>query len=238
MISKGPWHLFDILLMEPDDETAYTGLARSIWCRGRYKMANEAFQNALNINGNNEVALAGIRKIMDPDGSKHDEQARGRDRALHPSSAPLAASMAPQAGMEKRQTAVKSKKLRLSETARQAEAVPVQIKKRASARLEDWAVKRSARRWRFAGVSTSAGERHDRPGHQKLDPGVPEKLRHHSQRRITSATWRSSPNTSRSRLLFPHRFPPGFLSSKRSLSASSTSPGILARCRRLLSNDA
>ncbi len=115
----------DILLMEPDDETAYTGLGQIYMVQGRYKLANEAFKNALNINGSNEVALAGIRRIMDPDGmegmiSKPEveaESALAEAKAIQKAavgaraSAPtVAAATAPRAGMEKRQSAVKVKK--------------------------------------------------------------------------------------------------------------------------------
>ena len=58
----------DILLMEPDDETAYTGLGQIYMVLGQFKRAHEAFQNALHINPDNQVALVGIRQIMDPDG--------------------------------------------------------------------------------------------------------------------------------------------------------------------------
>jgi tetratricopeptide (TPR) repeat protein len=58
----------DILLAEPDDETAYTGLGQIYMVLGQVKKAHEAFKNALDINSNNEVALLGIQKIMDPDG--------------------------------------------------------------------------------------------------------------------------------------------------------------------------
>ena len=58
----------DILLTEPDDETAYTGLGQIYLVLGQVKKAHEAFQNALHIDPYNEVALDGIQKIMDPDG--------------------------------------------------------------------------------------------------------------------------------------------------------------------------
>ncbi len=58
----------DILLAEPDDETAYTGLGQIYMVLGQLQKAHEAFKNALHINPNNEVALLGIQKIMDPDG--------------------------------------------------------------------------------------------------------------------------------------------------------------------------
>ena len=58
----------DIVLVEPDDETAYTGLGQIYMVQGQTKKANDAFQSALDINPHNEVAMMGIRKIMDPDG--------------------------------------------------------------------------------------------------------------------------------------------------------------------------
>jgi tetratricopeptide (TPR) repeat protein len=58
----------DILLMEPDDETAYTALGQTYLVLAQYKKAHDAFQNALDINPDNQVALYGIQKIMDPDG--------------------------------------------------------------------------------------------------------------------------------------------------------------------------
>ncbi len=105
----------DILLMEPDDETAYTGLGQIYMVQGRYKQANNAFQNALNINGDNQVALAGIRKIMDPDGlegmtSKPEIAAETYLPPPIPSAEPIIAATAPPADMAKRQSAVKVKK--------------------------------------------------------------------------------------------------------------------------------
>jgi tetratricopeptide (TPR) repeat protein len=58
----------DILLMEPDDETAYTALGQIYLVLGQYKRSHEAFRNALHINPDNQVAANGIQKIMDPDG--------------------------------------------------------------------------------------------------------------------------------------------------------------------------
>ena len=58
----------DIVLVEPDDETAYTGLGQIYMVLGQTKKAHDAFQNALQIDPNNEVAIMGIQKIMDPDG--------------------------------------------------------------------------------------------------------------------------------------------------------------------------
>jgi len=58
----------DILLMEPDDETAYTALGQVYLVLGQYRKAHEAFRNALHIDPDNQVAAIGIQKIMDPDG--------------------------------------------------------------------------------------------------------------------------------------------------------------------------
>ena len=60
----------DILLVEPDDETAYTNLGSIYLIQGQIQKAHEAFANALHINPDNEVALWGIHKIMDPDGAR------------------------------------------------------------------------------------------------------------------------------------------------------------------------
>ena len=58
----------DIVLMEPDDETAYDGMGSVYLIQGQTQKAREAFEIALQINPENEVALAGMKKIMDPDG--------------------------------------------------------------------------------------------------------------------------------------------------------------------------
>ncbi|OGW83810.1 MAG: hypothetical protein A3C47_01060 [Omnitrophica bacterium RIFCSPHIGHO2_02_FULL_51_18] len=57
----------DILLVEPDDEAAYTNLGRIYMILGDTQKAAECFQNALHINPDNEGALFGIEKIRDPD---------------------------------------------------------------------------------------------------------------------------------------------------------------------------
>ena len=111
----------DILLMEPDDETAYTGLGQIYMIQGRYKLAHESFKNALDINPDNQVALAGVRKIMDPDGlegmtSKTETETEPylKPAAIKP--APMRARIvpAPQADISKRQSAAKVKKGYLS----------------------------------------------------------------------------------------------------------------------------
>jgi len=57
----------DILLLEPDDETAYTGLGQCYLVTGDFPRAKEAYLNALQINANNETAALGLKKIADPD---------------------------------------------------------------------------------------------------------------------------------------------------------------------------
>ena len=111
----------DILLMEPDDETAYTGLGQIYTILGHYKKAHEAFQNALQINPDNEVALSGIQKIMDPDGAEGMTNPRQIEveaalADIPPTSSrvelpePFDLAPAPGAPMDKRALAVKLKK--------------------------------------------------------------------------------------------------------------------------------
>ena len=57
----------DILLLEPDDETAYTGLGQVYLVLGDYERARDAYLNALHINPDNETAMRGLQKIVDPD---------------------------------------------------------------------------------------------------------------------------------------------------------------------------
>lgn len=57
----------EIILLEPDDETAYTGMGQSYLILGDYRRATEAYLNALNINPDNETAYRGLQKISDPD---------------------------------------------------------------------------------------------------------------------------------------------------------------------------
>jgi cytochrome c-type biogenesis protein CcmH/NrfG len=57
----------EILLIEPDDETAYTNLGSIHMILGNYRRAEDAFKNALHINPDNRVALLGLQKIYDPD---------------------------------------------------------------------------------------------------------------------------------------------------------------------------
>ena len=106
----------DILLMEPDDETAYTGLGQIYMIQGHFKKAHEAFQRALDINPENEVALVGVQRILDPDGTEGMvSRLQAQTEPLLPeAAAPLQAVSAPvsapQAGMAPRQSAVKAKK--------------------------------------------------------------------------------------------------------------------------------
>ena len=58
----------EILLLEPDDDTAYTGMGKIYLIRGQLRKAHDAFLNALHIHPDNEEAIAGIKAIMDPDG--------------------------------------------------------------------------------------------------------------------------------------------------------------------------
>ena len=59
----------DIILLEPDDETAYTNMGQAYMILGDTPHANDAFLNALHINSENETALLGLEKIHDPDGA-------------------------------------------------------------------------------------------------------------------------------------------------------------------------
>ena len=70
----------DILLLEPDDETAYTQMGQAYLVLGDIGRAHSAFRNALYINPENAIAALGIQKIMDPDGMEGmitPNQARG-----------------------------------------------------------------------------------------------------------------------------------------------------------------
>lgn len=106
----------DILLMEPDDETAYTALGQVYLVLGQYRKAHEAFQNALHIDPYNQVAAIGIQKIMDPDGVEGmltSDQAETENVASAPLRAPNTAAgprFAPQAKMESRSSAGRAKK--------------------------------------------------------------------------------------------------------------------------------
>lgn len=105
----------DILLLEPDDETAYTGLGQIYLILGHFKKAHEAFREALEINPENEVALIGIQRILDPDGTEGMvSRLQAETEAYLPAAAPAetlrAPEAAPRASMAKRQGALKAKK--------------------------------------------------------------------------------------------------------------------------------
>ena len=57
----------EILLTEPDDDAAYTNMGQAYMVLGDFKRAKDAFQNALDISPDNEIAAFGLRKIADPD---------------------------------------------------------------------------------------------------------------------------------------------------------------------------
>ena len=63
--------LQEILLLEPNDETAYANMGLLYLLFSDHKKAKEAFQNALSIDPENETALAGLAKIKDPDASSY-----------------------------------------------------------------------------------------------------------------------------------------------------------------------
>lgn len=58
----------DILLLEPDDEMAYAGMGTCYLLLGQYRNAHDAYKYALSINPDNETAILGLQKILDPDG--------------------------------------------------------------------------------------------------------------------------------------------------------------------------
>lgn len=58
---------WDIILLEPDDDAAYTNLGQLYLLLGDSGRAKDAFQNALHINPENEAAQAGFFKITRPD---------------------------------------------------------------------------------------------------------------------------------------------------------------------------
>lgn len=63
----------DILLIEPDDETAYVNMGRCYMILGDFDRAKDAFRNALAIDPDNELAAEGLTLILDPDGRASDE---------------------------------------------------------------------------------------------------------------------------------------------------------------------
>ena len=58
---------WEIVLLEPDDDAAYTNLGHLYLILGDNGQAKDAFQNALHINPENEAAQAGFLKITHPD---------------------------------------------------------------------------------------------------------------------------------------------------------------------------
>ncbi len=63
----------EILLIEPDDEAAYTNLGHAYMILGDFGRAKDAFQNALHINPKNQGALLGLQKIVDPDSTLNSD---------------------------------------------------------------------------------------------------------------------------------------------------------------------
>ncbi len=57
----------DIILLEPDDDLAYSRMGQSYMILGDFGRAENAFLNALDINPENEEALQGLQKMRDPD---------------------------------------------------------------------------------------------------------------------------------------------------------------------------
>ncbi len=65
----------EIILVEPDDEAAYTNLGHAYIILGDFQRAKDAFQNALHINPENETARLGLQKISDPDSTLYSDKA-------------------------------------------------------------------------------------------------------------------------------------------------------------------
>lgn len=59
----------EILLMEPDDETAYVNMGHCYLILGDNRRARTSFQNALDIDPENELAREGLDKVNNPDGT-------------------------------------------------------------------------------------------------------------------------------------------------------------------------
>ena len=71
---RGATHLYqEIIFIEPDDEAAYTNLGHAYMILGDFERAEDAFQNALHINPQNEIALLGLQKISDPDSTLNSD---------------------------------------------------------------------------------------------------------------------------------------------------------------------
>ena len=60
----------EAVLIEPDDEEAYTQMGQCYMVLGYLKRAKDAFRNALDINPDNEIASMALRKLSDPDFSE------------------------------------------------------------------------------------------------------------------------------------------------------------------------
>lgn len=97
----------DILLEEPDDETAYTGLGQCYLILGDFPRAKNAYLNALHINPENETALMGLKKIEDPDSMAFTEEYTAKVpvsepgiAATEPSPATTQAPTDPEAGVK------------------------------------------------------------------------------------------------------------------------------------------
>ncbi len=62
-------HYWGIILIEPDDDAAYTNLGELYLILGDTGRAKDAFQNALHIDPENEAAMEGFLKITTPEES-------------------------------------------------------------------------------------------------------------------------------------------------------------------------
>jgi len=57
----------DIILLEPDDEVAYTHMGNAYLILGDFDRAKKSYEMALNINPDDNAAAAGLSRIKDPD---------------------------------------------------------------------------------------------------------------------------------------------------------------------------
>lgn len=57
----------DIILLEPDDEVAYTNLGNAYLVLGDMGRARRSYEAALNINPDDAAAASGLARILDPD---------------------------------------------------------------------------------------------------------------------------------------------------------------------------
>lgn len=62
----------EIILMEPDDDTAYAEMGRCYLMLGDTDRARMAFANALHIDPDNRLARLGMIRIADPDAPLYD----------------------------------------------------------------------------------------------------------------------------------------------------------------------